>query len=449
MNNQTATRIQAERRQSKTRLLIWSLFALALLILPLVSSEFGLTVLTQICIAALFALSYNLLLGQTGILSFGHAVYFGMGGYFTIHLMNLISEGWAIPVILTPLFGGVFGLLIGALIGSFSTSRAGTVFAMISVGVAELIGALTLILISVFGGEEGVSADRTLGPALGGFDLIHQIEIYTLSAIWFFLATMAVFYFNRSPLGRMAYALRDNPQRVEFLGYSQRHVRFIAFTASGFFAGMAGALFAIQYEIVTDTAMNMAASGAVLMQTYIGGIGYFAGPIVGAALMTVLSSVVSGYTDLWLLYTGILFMATVLLAPSGLTGLVMKHQPIWVMKRMKLLIKPYLAGASALMVALIGAIGLMEMISHSHKAGKNENILQLFHLQLDITSVPPWISFALLLCLGIAGLFWTVPKIKRAWEEAILPGMKTPSQQEESPENPDHSKQQARKEAAE
>lgn len=421
MTNLTERRRALVAEGKARRRIGWVAFALVLVLLPLASSSFGLTVLTQICIAAVFALAYNMLLGQAGMLSFGHAIYFGLGGYLSIHLMRWVDAGLPIPLVLTPLFGGLFGGMFGLVIGSFSTRRAGTVFAMISIGIVELVASLALILVGFFGGEEGMSADRTMGPSFFGYSLIRQIEVYYFAAAWFFIATFAMYFFSRTPAGRMANAVRDNPERAEFVGYSQRHVRLVSFIGSGFFAGLAGGIFAIQYEIVTDTTLNAVASGAVLLQAYIGGIGFFIGPIIGAVLMTLLSTVVSGLTDLWLLYVGVLFIATVLLAPSGLTGLIMMHEPAWRAGRLGRLARPYFAASVPLAAMIVGTIGLLEMASHRDRAAVGDHVVGLFFLKLDAVSYWPWLGFFVMALAGGAGLRVVWPHLREAWDEANAP----------------------------
>jgi branched-chain amino acid transport system permease protein len=267
---------------------VWIIFALVILLLPqLFSSLLGVSILNQMTIAIVFALSYNMLLGQGGMLSFGHAVYFGLGGFMAVHALLGIEEGdYYFSVTLIPLVGGLFGLLAALFIGSFSTRKAGTVFAMISLGVGELIAASSLILVSFFGGEAGVSGDRTYGPTFFGYDFAQHLQVYYLAAAWMFVATLAMYLFTQTPAGRMANAVRDNPERAEFIGYSARRVRLISFVMAGFFAGIAGGLFAVNYEILTEQNLNAATSGNVLLMAYIGGLGFFIGPIVGAVVLT-------------------------------------------------------------------------------------------------------------------------------------------------------------------
>ena len=277
-----------------------------------------------------FAMSYNMLLGRAGLLSFGHAVYFGLGGYAAVHAMGAIEaasygEGgfWAsYPVFFLPVIGFAGGALAGAVIGWPSCRRAGTPFAMISLGVAELIAAAGFMFGSIFGGEEGISGDRMNGPELFGLSLGPIDEVYWFIAFWTFIGVMGTFAFTRTPLGKMSEATRDNPERVEFVGYDPQRVRYLVFIFSGGFAGLAGGMAAVNYEIFTPEALSLAPSGMVLLMAYIGGVRYFAGPILGAVLLTYMQSMMSDYSEAWLLYLGLLFISIVMFAPGGLAGIV-------------------------------------------------------------------------------------------------------------------------------
>jgi len=311
----------------------WLLLAtVALLVvlphLPGLQSDFGRSLLTQMGIAAVFALSFNVLFGQTGLLSFGHAVYFGLGGYAAIGLMRAINHGLPLPVLLVPLAGAAGGLLAGLLFGAVTTKRAGTIFALISLGVGELVYAATFMLPGVFGGEEGITASRTRAAVDLGFALGSQLHVYYAVLLWTVVAALAMYAFTQTPVGRMCNAVRDNPERAEFVGYNTQRVRFIAFAIAGLFAGLAGGLHAINYEIVSADAVSAQRSGTVLIMAYIGGAAYFIGPILGAIVITWLQSSLSDYTSAWLLYLGLFFIAMILYAPSGLAGLLIMHRRI-------------------------------------------------------------------------------------------------------------------------
>src|SRR4051794_12681348 len=252
----------------------WGAAALLLLALPHVpglNADFGRSLLTQMGIAAVFALSFNLLYGQTGLLSFGHAVYFGLGGYAAIHAMRAINHGLPLPVFLVPLAGAAGGLLGGIVFGALTTKRTGTIFALISLGVGELTYAAAFMLPGIFGGEEGMTASRTRAPIDFGVTLGSQLQVYYAVMAWAIVAALAMYAFTQTPVGRMCNAVRDNPERAEFVGYNTRRVRFIAFAIAGLFAGIAGGLHAVNYEIVGAEAVSAQRSGTVLIMAYIGG----------------------------------------------------------------------------------------------------------------------------------------------------------------------------------
>ena len=401
----------------------WIAFLVLLLLLPnIFSSNAALYTMNLMGIFIIFALSYNMLLGQGGMLSFGHAVYFGLGGFMSVHFMNYIEDGaFVFPMYLIPIFGGVIGLVFGIIIGSFSTRRAGTVFAMISLGVGELMAASSLIFVAFFGGEEGVSGDRTTGPKLMGINFGQDIHIYYLIAAWVFVTVALMYLFSRTPAGRMANAVRDNAERAEFIGYSQRKVRFVSFCASGFFAGIAGGLFALNFEIVTEENLNALTSGTVLLMAYIGGVGFFIGPIVGAVLFTLLQSILSNYTDIWQLYVGVLFVLTVMYVPQGLTGIVMMHSAAWRMKRVGSLIVPYIRIGIPALAMMAGIAAFLETIHHMRNAVAGDTMMTLMGVEYDSHGIVAWI---VILALAIIGGYLTrtqLPQLRDAWETANKP----------------------------
>ena len=393
---------------------IWIAYLVVLLALPLFfDSVLAITIFNQMAIAIVFALSYNMLLGQGGMLSFGHAVYFGLGGFMAVHTLIMIEyETVYFSIIYIPLIGGLFGLLAALFIGSFSTHKAGTVFAMISLGIGELVAASSLIFVSFFGGEAGVNADRTYGPPFFGIEFFQDVEIYYLAAAWVFIATLFMYLFTQTPAGRMANAVRDNPERAEFIGYSTRRVRFISFCASGFFAGIAGGLFALNYEFITEENLNAITSGRVLLMAYIGGLGYFIGPIIGAVILTLINSLLSNYTELWMLYLGIMFVLTVLFLPRGFAGFIMMHRTAWIQRKLGSLVVPYLITG---IPALLFAAASIAMIEMSHHEGEAFHYLGI---PLESDNIFHW-----LLCAAVAAAAYyackrSLPQLQNAWESA-------------------------------
>ena len=399
----------------------WIIGGLFLLVMPFIfASNSAITIMNQMAITIIFALAYNMLLGQGGMLSFGHAVYMGVGGFLCVHIMNWDIFG-SMPLPILPLFGGLFGMCLALLVGSFSTHKAGTVFAMISLGVGELIAACSVIIVVFFGGEEGISGDRTYGLPFFGIEFFTQIEVYYLTAFWLFLAALLMYLFSRTPIGRMANAVRDNPERAEFLGYSARWVRYFSFVASGFFAGIAGGLFAINFEILTEENLNLVTSGSILLVAFLGGVGFFFGPIIGAVVFTLLQTVLSLETEIWALYVGALFVATVMFFPGGLAGVIMMHAPPIILGKWRLLIKPYVKVLIPAAVAIFGISGFVEVMFHSRHAAVGETEMTLFWTTFEHTNLVPWILFAVL----AVGGFWlarkNAPELVETWHEANTP----------------------------
>jgi branched-chain amino acid transport system permease protein len=399
---------------------IWLAAAVALLVLPRIFPSGGaLTTLSLIGIAIIFALSYNILLGQTGMLSFGHAVYYGFGGFLAVHGMNLIAASrWPIPLPLVPLIGGVAGLAFALALGWVSTKRSGTAFAMISLGVAELVGASVLILRSFFGGEAGITANRTRLFRLFDWSFGPQIQIYYLIAAWTLIATIAMYALTRTPWGRMCNAVRDNPERVQFVGYDPHVIRYIAFCFAGFFGGIAGALTAINFEIANSAYLGAVQSGTVLFAAYIGGIGYFIGPILGAIFVTYLSLTLSDLTSVWQLYFGLIFIAVVVFAPGGLAGLLMKHRPVMRAGALAPVLRSYLVALPPTVAMLAGLVLAIEITVHYTVNAADDPHIRAFGMSFDASSPIIWALAAALIVLGYLVARRTWAHVANVWDKA-------------------------------
>ncbi len=414
------TRSTAMGGVTLARALPWIIATAFLMVMPLIFTQnSAITIMNQMAITIVFALAYNMLLGQGGMLSFGHAVYMGLGGFLCVHLMNYVENfEIPLPLPLLPLFGGIFGMGFAMLIGTFSTRNAGTVFAMISLGIGELIAACSIIIVVFFGGEEGISADRTYGLPVFGIEFIKQIEVYYLTTFWLVLSALLMYLFSRTPVGRMANAVRDNPERAEFLGYSARWVRYCSFIASGFFCGVAGGLFAINYEILTEENLNLITSGSILLITFLGGVGLFFGPIIGAITFTLLQTVLSLETELWQLYVGVLFLATVMFFPGGLAGLMAMHVPVVKLGKMNTLIVPYIKTLVPAAIGLLALSGLIEVIFHAKHATADDHVMSIYWTTFSTHDILPWVVLAVLSVGGIWLAKRNAPELLEAWGNA-------------------------------
>lgn len=388
------------------RIVIWTLFALALIVAPLLfKSSLALTMLSQIGYLIIICLSYNMLLGQGGMLSFGHAVYTGLGSFIAIHAMNMAGKGMTIPVSLIPIVGGVAGMGFAALLGFVTTKKSGTTFAMITMGVGELVASMALMLPDFFGGEGGITTNRVYGQSFMGISFGPQIQVYYLIAFYCFVCTAAMFAFTGTPLGRILNAVRDNPERVEFIGYNTQRVRYFAFIIAGFFAGVGGGLATINFEIVTGAdSLSVIRSGGYLLFTFLGGATFFFGPIIGAVLLVFASVLLSELSKAWLLYLGLVFLFMVMYAPGGIASLVMLNVRLARFGRLKPLLACYLGMALTGSVVVVGAASMIEMLYHLQLNAALGPEMEFLHLRINAEATASWLCAGAVLAVGL-GLF--------------------------------------------
>ena len=387
------------------RMVVWSVFALVLAGVPLVfTSSLSHTMLSQMGIAIIVCLSYNILLGQGGMLSFGHAVYSGMGSFLAIHTLNKVSGGLALPVSLIPIVGGLASMAFAIVLGWVTTKKAATPFAMITMGIGELVWAMSLMFPEFFGGEGGVSGNRVAGAKTFGITYGPQVQLYYLIAAYTFVCTALMFAFTRTPLGRMLNAVRDNPERVEFVGYDTQKVRYIAFIVAAFFAGISGGLAALNFEIVTSEVVSGYRSGAYLLFTFLGGATFFFGPIIGAILMVLAFVLLSEFTKAWLLYLGLIFLFMVMFAPGGVASLIMMNLRVAMFGHLRKLWVSYLALGVTAMVVLVGAAAMIEMTYHLQLNAALGPELNFMGATLNCKGFNSWFGAVFVMLTGI-GLF--------------------------------------------
>ncbi len=416
-----APELLKEQRDGRIRRYgVWLIAAAALVALPLIfSSGSSLTAFCLVGIAIIFALSYNIMLGQTGLLSFGHAVHYGLGGFLATHVMNAVaSHNWPVPLPLIPLVGGVGGLAFAIPVGWVMTKRAGTVFAMISLGIGELVASSSLILRSVFGGESGITTDRTALPHMFGWSFGPQLQVYYLIAFWVMASAIAMHAQTRTPLGRLCNAVRDNPERVEFIGYDPHGGRYLAYAFAGICAGVAGGIAAINFEIANSAYLGATQSGLVLFAAFIGGTAYFFGPILGAIVVTYLQLELTDVTTVWQLYFGAIFIGIVMFAPGGVAGLLMMHRPLIRAGSFGAVIPSYLIALAPTLALAAGVILSIETVAR-YTAGEGEGyVINLLGAPFNATAPSTWIVAAVLVVGGflIARLTWR--RVAHAWDRA-------------------------------
>lgn len=401
----------------------WLAAALLIAAIPaLAKSGFALSVASQIAIAVVFALSFNMLLGETGLFSFGHSVFMGMGGFVTVHALRIVETNHlAIPLPVLPLAGAAGGLLFGILLGWPATRRAGTAFVMITLGLSELASASGYIFTEFFGAEKGITADRTAAAPLWGLDFGPQRQVYWLIAAWAFVAVLAIRTLTRTPLGRMANATRDNAERVAFIGYDPARIRFIMFALASLFAGIAGGLSAINYEIVTAASLGLGAGTIPIVMAFIGGVRHFTGPIFGAVVITFLQLNLTAYTEAWQLYLGVLFVFVIVFVPDGLAGFAARQVPLLKARILRRVLPAY-----ALVLVLVSSFtfGLVIVVEAAWRlsvAADKGPTLRMLGLQFDAAAPSTWLVGLAVGGIGFAGFVLALRRIGPLIEEAVGP----------------------------
>ena len=342
------------------------------------------------------------------------------GSYASIHILSAINESYlpSLPLILLPFIGAFVGLMLGICIGYLSTKRLGTAFAMISLGFCELVTALTLIFVVFFNGEDGIQADRVTGNDLLGFTYGPQNEVYYLILLWCIFSVGLMYILTKTPFGRMCNAVRDNQQRAQFVGYNVRKIRWMAFSLSAMFAGAAGSLHAINYEHIGFESVSLVQSGMVLFMAYIGGIGNFLGPILGAISLTYLDTMLSDITEAWVLYYGIIFVLVIAFAPQGIAGLILMHEPILRNNPalIKKLIFPYIIFLLSILILVVGFTSLIELI---HSLNSNYSSLKIYWIKVKNTNIIIWVISLMLTIFGLIACKKSFYRTKEIWNEVI------------------------------
>jgi branched-chain amino acid transport system permease protein len=236
---------------------------------------------------------------------------------------------------------------------------------------------------------------------------------------WTLIAVALMRLETQTPLGRLANATRDNFERAQFVGYDPRMVRFYQFVLSGFFAGIAGALYAILYEIVTFDAVSAPKSATALLATYIGGVGGFFGPILGTILIVLLQSGVSLLSNAWLLYVGVLFIVMVMYAPGGITGLIAQHAPIARAGRLGGLVVPYVRVLMPGLVSVLGFVLLVELTSFTTIGAVQGKSFKLGSITIDSGTADPWLIGGGALVIGALWLRLEARMFRRVWDSLI------------------------------
>jgi len=292
---------------------------------------------------------------------------------------------------------------------------------LISLGLGQLAYSAAAVFKNSLGGEDGKSFARDehpfIIPFIGETDLwfYKNDTIYLIIAFWFLIAVILIFLFSRTPAGRLSNAVRDNEERVPFIGYSMRSVRYLVFIGAGFFAGVAGGMSALAFESTTQSDLSNFYSGVALMAVFVGGAGFFIGPILGALIYQFFAQVLP--STLYELYLGIIFLVMVMFAPQGVAGIILMH--IAFVKRWRKLLIPYGAAIIATMVAVFGLVVIAEMMHHVQISGASDpNAHPLDWFSIDTSLAFNWIWAGAVMLAGLVGLYLIRKQVSEAWDQA-------------------------------
>jgi branched-chain amino acid transport system permease protein len=300
---------------ASARMQAWGLVALvAMAVYPVLVADYPRALLAEIYIFAIFAMSLDLLLGFTGLMSLGHAAFFGLGAYAVAILGTLLGiDAW-----LGLLTGIVIAAAGAALIGFFCVRTGGIPFLMLTLAFAQLAYSVALKWRDLTGGSDGMAVAEK--PRLLGFELSDSLTMYFVMLIFFLASYWALRRLLNAPLGHVFVGIRENEPRMLAIGYPTRAYKLLSFTIAGAFAGLAGGLYAIFNSFISPDAMYWTASGDILIMTMLGGAGTLIGPAIGAGIFLLMKNVVSSYSERWLSIIGIIFICCVLFFPGGIWG---------------------------------------------------------------------------------------------------------------------------------
>jgi branched-chain amino acid transport system permease protein len=314
---------QEKLRRLLALLAIWATLALA----PYWMAPLGgYTALgTRVLVLGLAAMSVNFLLGFTGVLSFGHAAYFGLGAYGAGFALKYLAPSTPLALLCGMLLGGIAGALLGGLIAG----RRGVYFAMVTIAFGQVFYYIAFQWSSVTGGDDGLRgfSRQPLDFGLWKIDILSNANaFYYFVLVCVAMAVGVMGFILRSPFGRTMIAIRENERRARFLGIPvDRHI-WIAFTLSCFFMGLAGALYALVNNFADPRGLHYSQSGDFVMMAVMGGMRSFWGPLLGAAVFVVLQDYLSSITINWMSFVGMLFIAIVLFFPRGLLGFIRRKK---------------------------------------------------------------------------------------------------------------------------
>ena len=303
---------------------LWALWFVGLAIVVVYPHLFGIyytNFFVKFAIFTLYAISFNLLLGYMGVLSFGHAIFFGTGAYATALALTHIN---GLPLIPALLIGGLASGLMALILSPLLIRVSGTAFAMLTLAFGQLLFVFALKFRDITGGEDGIGGYPIPSlniPGIVSIDMFDQTNFYYFAITVIAVSIWMMWFYTRTPFGSLLVGIRDNANRVDYMGFRLPQTRAVNLIVSGIFAGIAGGIYALFQNLVSTVGvLDLHTSFYPIMMAYIGGIGNFFGPILGAAILHILEDLTFRFTERVDLVNGLVFILVVLFAPLGIVG---------------------------------------------------------------------------------------------------------------------------------
>jgi branched-chain amino acid transport system permease protein len=321
-------------RNNLYKWILWGVVVILVAILPRLVNFYYLNFFIAFAIFSLYAVTLNLLLGYMGVLSFGHAMFFGTGAYTTAIALTHIRGFPLLPAVLV---GGLAGGLLALILTPLLVRVSGTAFAMLTLAFGQLIFVVALKYREVTGGEDGIggySVPPLNIPGVVSIDMTNQINFYYFAVAVVAICLFFLWFYTRTPFGNILVGVRDNAMRMDYLGYNLPQTKAINLIVCGAFAGIAGAVHALLMKLVSTVGvLDIHNSFVPIMMAYVGGIGSFFGPIIGSGVLHLLEDLVIRFTQRIGLVNGAIFILVVLYVPTGLVGLFSAAKAKWFHKR--------------------------------------------------------------------------------------------------------------------
>jgi len=310
--------------------ILWAALGAALVLYPRIFGIYFTNVFVTFAVFALYSVSFNFLLGYTGLLSFGHAMFFGAGGYGAALALKHIP---GLPLLGAVGFGLLSAIILALILCPLVVRVSGTAFAMLHLAFGQLLYMLALKLRMITGGEDGIGGFPIPPfsiPGVVSFDMKVPANFYYFAIAVLGVSLWLMWFFTKTPVGQIQVGIRDNAMRIDYLGFRVPQTKALVYVVAGAFAGVAGSIYALFQNLISaDSGFHVLNSFLPVMTTMVGGIGSFFGPIWGAGIFQILEELTSRYTDRVELVVGLILILVIMFAPLGFAGLMQFLKQKW------------------------------------------------------------------------------------------------------------------------